>query len=72
MVYASLLEDLLEQVWEACGDKTGILVVGDTAKEKHEVVNSARTRGMKVAWWEEIWEVAEKGTAEKMVSPGSV
>ena len=75
VVHASLLDDLLEQVWEDRGDQCGVLIVGDPEKEKFKIVESAKTRGMKVGWWEEVWENAEKvsGTeAEMVVLPGQL
>ena len=45
------------------------MIVGDMGKEKSKVVGSARERGMAVRWWEEIWEVAEKATEEKVEYP---
>lgn len=70
MVHASLAEEVIEQVWEDRGDKAGVLIVGDPEKGKRGIMESAKTKGMKVAWWEEIWEVAEKVTEEKAVLPG--
>lgn len=72
VVHASLVDDVLEQIWEDRGDKAGVLVVGDPQKEQYRVVENAKTRGMKVAWWEEIWEVAEKAPTEKGVLPGTL
>ena len=45
------------------------MIVGDMGREKSEVVGNARERGMAVRWWEEIWEVAEKVTQEKVEYP---
>jgi long-chain acyl-CoA synthetase len=67
VVHASIAEDVVEQVWEDCGHEVGILIVGDPAKEHHQVVADASKKGMVVKYWEEVWEGAEKS---KKVMPG--
>lgn len=45
--------------------------MGDPKKEKQAVAESARKRAMRVEWWEDIWEVAEKATMAKADLPGT-
>ncbi|ORX35025.1 hypothetical protein BD324DRAFT_609750 [Kockovaella imperatae] len=59
IVHQSLLEDVLEQAVEDCGDSLGIMVVGDNDKSQGPLVERAIGKGMKVHWWEDVWEAAE-------------
>nr|XP_031862082.1 uncharacterized protein CI109_002495 [Kwoniella shandongensis]KAA5529154.1 hypothetical protein CI109_002495 [Kwoniella shandongensis] len=71
VVHASLLDDVVEQVWEDCRDRVGILIVGDPQKDGASTVKNARAKGLEVHWWEEIWDVAEseKGEQVKLEDP---
>ncbi|UOH79436.1 hypothetical protein LQV05_000441 [Cryptococcus neoformans] len=66
VIFADLLAEVVEQVWEDEGDKVGVLVIGDEKKLQRSVVEEARRKGLTVHWWEEIWEVAESEMAEKV------
>ncbi|KAK4686758.1 hypothetical protein P7C73_g3360, partial [Tremellales sp. Uapishka_1] len=70
VVHVGLLDDIIEQVWEDCEDKVGVVVVGDEKKEKIALIEEARRRGMNVRWWEEIWAAAEKDVKNSL--PGAV
>lgn len=59
VVHASLAEDVIEQVYEDRQNRIGILIVGDPNKEKDYVVQDAKSHGINVRYWEELWEAAE-------------
>ena len=59
VVHVSLVDDVVEQVFEDTGAKAGVLIVGDMNREKEPLVERAREKGMDLRWWEELWEVAE-------------
>ncbi|TYJ57458.1 hypothetical protein B9479_001775 [Cryptococcus floricola] len=71
VVFADLLGEVLEQVWEDTGDKVGILVIGDAGKLRASLVEEARSKGLNVHWWEEVWEVAETEKADALKLPDS-
>ncbi|WVQ72284.1 hypothetical protein IAR50_001834 [Cryptococcus sp. DSM 104548] len=71
VVFADLLGDVLEQVYEDAGDKVGILVIGDAGKLQASLVEEARSKGLTVHWWEEVWEVAETEKADALKLPDS-
>lgn len=62
---------MLEQVWEDCKDTVAVLIVGDPLKMKDPTVRDARSRGMKVRYWEDIWEIEDK-VKEKGGLPGEL
>lgn len=64
VVYVDLLEEALEQAFEDKGEGVGALVVGDPDMGKRDIVERARRKGMKVHWWEDMWEEGEKSSAE--------
>ncbi|WRT63250.1 uncharacterized protein IL334_000153 [Kwoniella shivajii] len=66
VIHISLLEDVIEQVYEDCGSTVGILIVGDPQKTGEDSVKAAQGKGLNVKWWEEIWEIAESSEAEKL------
>jgi long-chain acyl-CoA synthetase len=68
VVHVSLFDDVVEQVLEDCGQDVVIVIVGDVEKGKHRLVESAKGRGMRVVWWEDIWAAAENAAEEGNVS----
>jgi len=70
IVYASLLDDVVEQVWEDCKSRVGILVIGDDGKTAMATVEKAREKGMTIHWWEEVWGAAEEQGEKTM--PGTL
>lgn len=64
VVYASLAEDVIEQVYEDRQNDIGILIVGDPNNEKDYAVQDAKSHGINVRYWEEIWEAAEGSKAK--------
>lgn len=67
VVHAALAEDVIEQVYENYQSGIGILIVGDPSKETDYVVQDAKSHGINVRYWEELWEAAE---SSKVESPG--
>lgn len=63
VVHADLVDDVVEQVFEACDGTCGILVIGDPNKAKSTLLKSAKSNGVSVGWWEDIWEAGEKAKA---------
>jgi hypothetical protein len=56
---------VIEQILEDCRDQVGVLIVGDGDKGKGELVRNAEGKGMRVCWWEDIWEAGEKAGGGK-------
>ncbi|WVQ82846.1 hypothetical protein IAT38_004981 [Cryptococcus sp. DSM 104549] len=69
VVFANLLEDVIEQIWEDKAGAVGVLVMGDVEKKTAAIVNRAREKGMVVHWWEEVWEVVETEEGDRVVVP---
>ncbi|WVR03122.1 hypothetical protein IAU60_000112 [Kwoniella sp. DSM 27419] len=69
VVQISLLEDVLEQILEDCTKPVGVLVVGDPEKSAARLSGPARSKGITVRWWEEVWDVAESPEAGKLDVP---
>ncbi|WVQ64344.1 uncharacterized protein L199_002506 [Kwoniella botswanensis] len=68
VIYVNLLEDVIEEICESRGGSSvGILLVGDPQKKSESVVGQAKSKGITVKYWEEIWEVAESLEAQTQV-----
>jgi len=70
VTHASILDEVVEQVWEDRETSTGILIVGDPGKQKADVARAAESKGLIVKFWEEIWGAAE--VAPKLGLPGAL
>ncbi|WWC90156.1 uncharacterized protein L201_005089 [Kwoniella dendrophila CBS 6074] len=66
VIHLSLLHDVIEQAYETSSE-IGILLIGDPEKSSEIIIKTAKSKGIQIKYWEDLWEIAESPQAKNHV-----